>query len=85
MEQFLNQVVVIDVEAMFVFIGTLLEVTDKSVVLKKADVHDLRDSKTSREVYVHDTRIHGVRANRNKVSISLAQVVSISLLDDVIA
>ena len=34
MEQFLNQVVVIDVEAMFVFIGTLLEVTDKSVVLK---------------------------------------------------
>ncbi|MCA9085507.1 MAG: hypothetical protein KDA81_15715 [Planctomycetaceae bacterium] len=82
--EFLNQQVVVDVEAMYVFVGTLTAVSDKSLTLENVDVHDLRDSKTTREVYVHDSRIHGVRANRKKTFVAREQVVSLSLLSDVI-
>ncbi len=84
MEDLVDQIVVVDVEALFVYIGTLSAVNDKSVTLQDVDVHDLRDSKTTRERYVLDSRSHGVRTNRKRVFIQRQQVVSISALDDVI-
>ena len=56
----------------------------ESLLLKNADVHDLRDSATTREVYIHDARVHGVQPNRKSVQVRLDQVVSVSLLDDVL-
>lgn len=85
MDRFLNQEVVVDVAAVYVYAGTLAEVSDKTITLINADVHDLRDSETTRERYVLDTRLHGVRANREKVFISRAQVVSVSLVKDVLS
>lgn len=84
MEELVGKNVVVDVVAQFVYLGKLLEVNEKTVILKNADVHDLRDSTTSREVYVREARLHGLQANRNRVYIRIEQVVSISLLDDVI-
>ncbi|MEZ6125977.1 MAG: hypothetical protein R3C49_22850 [Planctomycetaceae bacterium] len=84
MERFLNQAVVVDLEAPFVHVGTLSELNEHSLVLTDADVHDLRDSNTTRERYVLDSKLHGVRTNRRLVLIPRHQVVSISLLDDVI-
>ena len=84
MNEFLNRNVVIDVEAQFVYVGELTDVHEKSVILGNADVHDLRDSKTTREVYVLDTKVHGIRANRKRVVVARDKVVSISLLDDVL-
>ena len=75
---------VVDVESMFVFLGRLKELREKTIVLKQADVHDLRDSTTTREAYVREARVHGIQPNRNKVLIRLEQVVSISPLEDVI-
>lgn len=83
MESFLNQEVVVDVEAVYVYAGTLVEVTDKTITLANADVHDLRDSETTRERYVLDTKLHGIRANREKVYVSRHQVVSVSLVADI--
>ncbi len=80
----MNEFVVIDVQSQFVYVGELADVSDKTVMLNNADVHDLRDSKTTREVYVLDTKLHGIRANRKKVMVARNQVVSISLLDDVL-
>ena len=84
MQEFIGQNVVVDVESMFVFLGRLKELREKTIVLKQADVHDLRDSTTTREAYVREARVHGIQPNRNKVLISLEQVVSISPLEDVI-
>lgn len=83
-DEFIGQNVVVDVESMFVYVGRLKEVREKTLILKTADVHDLRDSTTTRELYVRDARVHGIQPNRNRVLIRLEQVVSISLLDDVI-
>ena len=83
-EDLVGKNIVVDVESLFVYLGRLHEVRDKTLVLKNADVHDLRDSTTSREVYVRDARVHGVQPNRKSVQVRLEQVVSVSLLDDVI-
>ncbi len=84
MKEFINRNVVIDVEAQFVYVGELTDVHEKTVILGDADVHDLRDSQTTREVYVLDTKVHGIRANRKRVFVARHKVVSISLLDDVV-
>ncbi|MCA9035250.1 MAG: hypothetical protein KDA91_08975 [Planctomycetaceae bacterium] len=84
MEEFVGQNVVVDVESLFVFLGRLKEIRDKTLILKSVDVHDLRDSTTTREAYVREARVHGIQPNRNKVLIRLEQVVSVSMLDDVI-
>ena len=84
MDELRQQIVVLDVESMFVYVGTLVSATDKTVTLENADVHDLRDSETTRERYVLDTKIDGVRANRKRVLVQRSQVVSISALSDVL-
>lgn len=84
MEELLGRIVVIDVESPFVYVGKLLEIREKSVVLRQADVHDLRDSTTTREIYVRDARVHGIQANRKVVYVRTDGIVSISALDDVI-
>ncbi|MDA1231602.1 MAG: hypothetical protein O2856_12585 [Planctomycetota bacterium] len=84
MENLIGQQVVVDVESAFVYLGRLHAIDDKTVVLKAVDVHDLRDSTTTREVYVRESRVHGVQPNRKTVYIRLEKVVSISPLKDII-
>jgi len=83
-ETMIGEDVVIDVESQYVFLGRLVELGTEWVVLKQADVHDLRDSKTTRELYVLDSRADGIRINRRRVLVPRQQIVSISLLNDVI-
>ena len=84
MEEFVGKNVVVDVESPYVYVGRLHELRDKTVILRAADVHDLRDSTTTREVYVRDARVHGIQPNRKTVYIRLEKIVSVSLLDEVI-
>jgi hypothetical protein len=83
-DEFVGKNVVVDVDSPFVYVGKLQEVRDKTLVLKNADVHDLRDSTTTREIYVRDARVHGIQPNRKNVHVRLDKVVSIAILDDVI-
>lgn len=82
--EFLNQIVVIDAISEFVFTGTLVGGDHRYLFLADADVHDLRDSKTTRDEYVVEIRRYGVRPNRSRVHVSRDQVVSLSLLSDVV-
>ncbi len=84
LEPLRGRVVVIDINAAYVYAGTLADFDSQFFVLENADVHDLRDATTNRELYVLETRTHGVRANRQRVLVRRDQVVSISALDDVI-
>lgn len=84
MEDLVGKNVVVDVESPFVYVGRLHEIRDKTLILKSADVHDLRDSTTTRELYVREARVHGIQTNRKSVYLRLDKVVSIALLDDVI-
>lgn len=80
----IGQLLVIDVEAPVVYIGTLTEVTDAFVVLENADVHPLWSSSTSKELYVMEVRRNGVQATRKRVWLKQADILSLSRLEDVI-
>ena len=80
---FMNREVVIDMASQYVYAGTLVAEDPAYLVLENADVHDLRDTNTTRELYVVDTRRYGVRVNRKRVLVRKGDVVSISLLEDI--
>jgi len=83
-EKLVGRDVVIDVVSQYVYLGRLTGCDLKYVVLEKADVHDLRDTTTTRELYVIDSKRFGIRANRERVLVRIGEIVSISALDDVI-
>jgi len=76
--------VVLDVASMYVYLGTLAGWDDKFVTLESADVHDLRDTATSRERYIVESHLHGIRQNRNRVHVRWNEVISLSALDDIL-
>jgi len=84
LEEFIGQKVVIDLRSSFVCLGTLLRVDERCLELKNADVHDLRDTDTTRENYVAASRVTGIKRNRRRVLLMRDDIVAISLLEDVV-
>ena len=82
--EFLDQCVVIDVESPVVYIGRLLEANECFVTLADVDIHDLRNSTVSKEVYVMEAAQNGIQPNRRIVKVKQSEVLSISRLSDVI-
>jgi small nuclear ribonucleoprotein (snRNP)-like protein len=83
LQNLVGRPVVLDVQSPFVYVGTLLSFDHRYLMLVDADVHDLRDTATKRDMYVLAARRHGVNVNRRSVLVSRDQVVSLSALDDV--
>ena len=84
LQSLIGRQIVLDVSSPFVYVGTLEGQDDRYLILADADVHDLRDSNTTREAYVHESKLHGVGTNRKRVFIRRAEIVSISALEDVV-
>jgi hypothetical protein len=84
LESLLNQKVVVDLASEYVCLGTLLAIHDSFLELKNADLHDLRDTETTRENYVHACVSTGIKRNRKRLFLARGQVVAIALLADVI-
>jgi len=84
LEEYRNKKVVVDLSSTFVCLGKLTRYDEHFLELKNADVHDLRDTETTREIYVADSVATGVKRNRKRVLIRRDQMVAISLLDDVV-
>ncbi|QDT97849.1 hypothetical protein [Gimesia aquarii] len=83
-EQFLGREIVVDLSSLYVIAGTLVGQDQHYLILENADVHDLRDTATTRELYVHEIGLHGLAANRSRALVSRTEVVSLSALDDII-
>ncbi|VAX36569.1 hypothetical protein MNBD_PLANCTO02-1986 [hydrothermal vent metagenome] len=78
-----NKQVVLDVTSQYVYLGKLVNIDTHYMTLEEADVHDLRDANSTRELYVLEARRHGINVNRQRVHIRLEQIVSLSALDKV--
>ena len=83
LNQFTGKKVVLDTRTSWVYVGMLSEITAGCAVLTEVDVHDGRDTSTTNEVYVMESKSTGVIANRGKVFVNLEYIVSFSLLKDV--
>lgn len=77
------QEVVIDLRSTYVCLGTLRGFDTEFLEVADADLHDFRDSKATREVYVFDSARLGIRRNRTRVLIRLSDVVGITLVRDI--
>jgi hypothetical protein len=84
LQEFIGQKVVVDLRSPFVCLGTLSKADDHFLELRNADLHDLRDTDTTRENYVAASRDTGIKRNRTRVLVVRAEVVAISLLEDVV-
>lgn len=80
-----DRIVVIDLVSPFVVLGKLVDGDHRYLQVADADVHDLRDAKSTREAYVVESKISGVKVNRRQVYVPRDQVVSIGALDDVVS
>ena len=84
LDEFLDAKVVVDLVSPYVCLGKLTRYDDYYLELKNADLHDLRDTETTRELYIADSVATGVKRNRKRVLIRRTEVVAISLLEDVV-
>jgi len=83
-EQLIGKPVVIDLSSLYVIAGTLMGQDQQYLFLENADVHDLRDTATTHEMYVHEIGLHGIAANRSRTLVSRTEVVSLSALEDIV-
>ena len=84
LDEFLESKVVIDLVSPYVCLGKLTRYDDHYLELKNADFHDLRDTESTRELYVAASVTTGIKRNRKRVLIRRAEVVAISKIEDVV-
>jgi hypothetical protein len=83
-EEFVGQRVVVDLRSSFVCLGTLQRFDDIFLELRNADMHDLRDTHTTRENYVAESVATGIKRNRKRLLLVRADMVGIARLEDVV-
>ena len=84
LEELIGEKVVVDLRSEYVCLGTLLRVDERCLELRNADLHDLRDTDTSRELYVAESWATGIKRNRKRLLLVRAEVVAVSRLEDVV-
>jgi hypothetical protein len=84
LEEFIGEIVVIDLRSTYVCLGTLKKVTPDWLELRNADLHDLRDTDTTRENYVAASAATGIKRNRKKLLLARSDIVAIARLKDVV-
>ena len=85
LENLVGREIVVDTDGPLIYIGTLNRIGRRILVLENVDVHDMRDGQptTTREVYIMQSRKHGIQVNRDSVIVPLDRVASVSLLIEV--
>jgi len=84
LEPYLKKPVVVDTRTSFIFLGVLEAEGEHFITLADVDVHDCNDTQTTKEIYVLEARKFGIRKNRKEVRVRTDQIISVSLLDDII-
>jgi hypothetical protein len=80
--ELLGKQVVLDLRSEFVCLGTLLRFDEQYLELRNADLHDLRDTDTTRENYIAESRATGIKRNRKRVWVVRGEIVAVTLLED---
>lgn len=83
LDAFKGQMVVVDMRSPFVCLGLLDSFDEHFLDMRKADLHDLRDTQSSRENYVAAAVSTGIKKNRRRVLLVRADVVAIARFEDV--
>jgi small nuclear ribonucleoprotein (snRNP)-like protein len=83
LENLLGELVVVDTDSTFIFLGKLEGADSQFLQISQVDVHDMGKTNLSKERYIHEARKIGVRHNRAHTYIRMDRVICISKLEDV--
>ncbi|MGB9626788.1 MAG: hypothetical protein ACPMAQ_18195 [Phycisphaerae bacterium] len=83
--ELLGRAVVLDTAGPVVYVGTLRSVGPEGFWLDDADVHNCDEGHAPKEQYVLESKVHGVRVNRQRVFVLRNAVMSVSALDAAVA
>ncbi len=84
LEELVGEGIVVDMHGPYVCMGTLAQIEPAYLVLRDADLHDLRDTETTRENYIIAAIHTGIHRNRKKVLLMRSDIVAVSRLKDVV-
>ncbi|MSU79778.1 MAG: hypothetical protein EXS16_17030 [Gemmataceae bacterium] len=84
LEEWIGEIVVIDLRSPYVCLGTLKGVHPDYLEMRNADLHDLRDTDTTRENYIAASVATGIKRNRKKLLVMRSDMVAIARLQDVV-
>lgn len=84
LQHLVGQRVVVDLVGPYVCLGTFVAADDVFLELQDADLHDLRDTHTTRENYVVAAIHTGIKRNRKRVLVARREVAAVSRLKDVV-
>ncbi|NQT19923.1 MAG: hypothetical protein HQ592_09475 [Planctomycetes bacterium] len=82
--EYIGKEVVVDTNTPYVYLGTLEACAGSFFTLRNVDVHDMAESRSTKELYIMNVRRRGIQPNRAAVKIRQDVTVSVSLLSDVI-
>jgi hypothetical protein len=74
---------VVDLKSSYVCLGTLVGFDREFLEIRDADLHDFRDSKATREVYVYDSVRLGIRRNRARLLLRREEIVAMTRFEDI--
>ena len=80
----IGQEVVLDTAGTITYLGRLLDVRPDGYWLEAADLRDRMEGHVTKERYICEARLHGVRPNRQRLFVLAHVVTSVSTLADVI-
>ena len=84
LSELIGERVVVDLSSQFVCLGTLRRADVLYLELDDADLHDLRDTRTTRENYVAAAMATGIKRNRKRVLLARTEVVAVARAADVV-
>ena len=84
LEVLIGEHVVFDTAGPLVYLGRLVSCDEGGFWLAEADVHRSDEGHATREQYIVESRIDGIRVNRNRVYVFRQTVTSVSALTDVV-
>jgi len=83
-KQWIGEIVVVDFRSPMLAIGRLERADEDLLEMTDADLHDLRDTDTTRELYVVKAARYGVQVNRQVLLVRIDDVLGVAKLDDVV-
>jgi small nuclear ribonucleoprotein (snRNP)-like protein len=84
LDEMIGQRVVVDLRSEYVCLGTLQHIDELFLEMRNADLHDLRDTDSTREIYVAESKKTGIKRNRKRVLLVRTEIVAIVRLEDVV-
>lgn len=84
LEGYIGKEVVLDTGTPLVYIGRLEKADAHFFALADVDVHDMSEGRTTKEKYILESKKYGIKKNRRAALVRRDEVISLSLLDDVI-